>query len=299
MSSYINSKLLADPVVKEALSCAEEREGQWVNKSSTITQCKEVFDQLKEVCFVPTPENTYNCETACRIELPKLKKVANQIVAKQYLEKHNKKAEETPFQGEMVTLLAQEEADISWKSLIYAVPRGVMSWALRACTNSLATPDNLARWGKIVDPTCTMDGCNTMATLGHLLSNCQKMLNQGRYTHRHDSCLNFIYKTLKENKPNEIEMFADLENCKINGGTLPPDVALTGSRPDLVLINRTTKQVILAELTVTWDTVANTEAAKDRKQARYHYLAEDIKANGFSLKHTTPNVQCKETEELP
>ena len=38
-------------------------------------------------------------------------------------------------------------------------------------------------------------------------------------------------------------MFADLENCKINGGTLPPDVALTGSRPDLVLICTEAKEL--------------------------------------------------------
>ena len=67
MSSYLNSKLVADPVVKEALTCAEEREGQWVQKSSTITQCKEMFEQLKEDFFVPNMENTYNYLTACRI----------------------------------------------------------------------------------------------------------------------------------------------------------------------------------------------------------------------------------------
>ena len=54
-----------------------------------------------------------------------------------------------------------------------------------------------------------------------------------------------------------MEIFADLEDCKINGGTLPPDVALTASRPDLVLIDRSSNppHVILAELTVTWDTI--------------------------------------------
>ena len=90
-------------------------------------------------------------------------------------------------------------------------------------------------------------------------------------------------KTLKENKPEGVEIFADLENCKINGGTLPPDVALTASRPDLVLIDRSSNppHVILAELTVTWDTVHNTDRARDRKQARYQYLCEDIRERGF------------------
>ena len=283
LGSYINSKLIADPVVKEALLCAEEREGQWAHKSSTIVQCKEIFESMKDDNFVPTIENTKNYVTACRIELPKLKKAANQIVGNQYVASANRRAAEIPFQGELLTLLGQEETDISWKSIIYSVPRGVMSWAIRSCTNSLATPDNLARWGKIVDPKCYMEGCSNTATLGHLLSNCQIMVNQGRYSFRHDSCLNLIYKTLKENKPENIEIYADLKDCKINGGTLPPDVALTGSRPDLVLVDRSCNphHVILAELTVTWDTVANTDRARDRKEARYQYLSEDIRQNGY------------------
>jgi hypothetical protein len=179
--------------------------------------------------------------------------------------------------------LKEEENDISWKSIIHAVPRVVMSWAVRSCTNSLATPDNLARWGKPVDPKCNMQGCSDNATHGHILSNCQIMVNQGRYTYRHDSCLNFLYKTLKQDIPNDIEIYADLEGCRVNGGTLPPDVALTTSRPDLVLINRSTAphHVVLAELTMTWDTVANTDRARDRKEARYQYLTEDIKENGY------------------
>ena len=220
-----------------------------------------------------------NYEAACRIEIPKLKKAANQIVAQRYVEIANKTAAETPFQGELLALLGQEDSDISWKSVIYSVPRGVMSWAVRSCTNSLATPDNLARWGKVVDPKCYMEGCNNTATLGHLLSNCQIMINQGRYNHRHDSCLNLLFNTLKVNKPEGMQIFADLEDCKVNGGTLPPDVALTASRPDLVLIDRsvTPQHVILAELTVTWDTVGNTDRARDRKQARYQHLSDDIR----------------------
>ena len=42
---------------------------------------------------------------------------------------------------------------ISWQALIHQVPRGVLAWAVRAGTNSLATPDNLARWGVRVTQT--------------------------------------------------------------------------------------------------------------------------------------------------
>ena len=65
-----------------------------------ITQCKEVFEQLREDCFIPTIENTYNYNTVCRIKLPKLKKAATNIVSEQFIAKVNKRANDAPFQGE-------------------------------------------------------------------------------------------------------------------------------------------------------------------------------------------------------
>ena len=65
-----------------------------------------------------------------------------------------------------------------------------------------------------------------------------------------------------------------------NGGTLPPHIAITGSRPDLVLINTTEKTVWLLELTVSFET--NFDAAHTRKKLRYTSLAEDITEAGYT-----------------
>ena len=67
-----------------------------------------------------------------------------------------------------------------------------MSFAMKATTNSLATPDNLARWGKVVDSSCKLcssDQLNgkTITTLGHILNSCPKMLD--RYEWRHNGVL--------------------------------------------------------------------------------------------------------------
>ena len=135
------------------------------------------------------------------------------------------------MQGELATLLAEEEGDIPWKATIFSVPKGVMAFAVRACTNTLATPDNLARWGRRIDKACHMEGCNATGTLGHLLSCCKVMLEQGRYTYRHDSVLKCLVNTLSKDKPQHIDLYADLEGHNINGTTLPPEVAMTASRP--------------------------------------------------------------------
>ena len=91
---------------------------------------------------------------------------------------------------------------MAWQSLMYRIPRGLMAWGVRACTNTSATPDNLSRWGMMVS---NMDGCNAPCTLGHLLSHCTMMLD--RYKFRHDSVLNHILTTVIEEKAQSLEIY--------------------------------------------------------------------------------------------
>ena len=154
--------------------------------------------------MIPSPTNTYNFDAASRLALPNLKKQTSQLVSKLFRDRYNRQAEETNFQGEFINLLNEEKQDISWKSYIYAVPRGVMSFTMRASTNSLATPDNLARLGKVVDSSCKLcssadTNTRTTATLGHFLNNCHRMLD--RYEWRHNGVLAYLYKVLLEKKP--------------------------------------------------------------------------------------------------
>ena len=141
-----------------------------------------------------------------------------------------KKAEETAnklgFQGQMLTLLAQEEEDIAWKSSIYRVPRGVMAWAVRASTNTLATPDNLARWGRPVDLKCSMEGCSAPNTLGHLLSCCKKALD--RFKTRHDYVLKHLLDEIVKKNKEGLKVYADLNGWRVNSGTVPGNMRERG-----------------------------------------------------------------------
>ena len=85
-------------------------------------------------------------------------KAAKDKVNQIFRDEAEQEAERLPFQGGMISLMAQEKEDISWQSVIYKVTRGVMAWAVRAGTQSLATPDNLARWVVKVDVKCPMEG---------------------------------------------------------------------------------------------------------------------------------------------
>ena len=72
-----------------------------------------------------------------------------------------------------------------------------MTWAVRAGTNTLATHDNLARWGVRVDSKCLIDSCGAHSNLGHILSYCQKSLDRFRFWH--DSVLLHIPQKVIKN----------------------------------------------------------------------------------------------------
>ena len=138
----------------------------------------------------------------------------------------------------------------------------------------------MARWKKIVDVKCPL--CNiSPCTLGHLLSNCKEALD--RYEWRHNNIVNYLLKEFASQGLEGRELYADLEGKRINGVTIPPDVAMTAQKPDLVIINRKSNppEVTLVELTVPWDSSANMGAALQRKTERYNDLKITIEGNGF------------------
>ena len=283
LGAYLNTMLVADFDTQEALRCAEEREGEWVHRSSTILQCKGIVEEMKEEeeCFIPTPENTNTFQATARVEKPKILVAAKKKVSEIYKRRSAEAAAQLGFQGQLLTLLEEEDQDISWKSLIYRVPRGVMAWAVRAGTNTLATPDNLSRWGKQVDTTCSMVGCTSPCNLGHLLSCCSKSLD--RYKFRHDSVLTHLLESIQQHKKDEVTVYADLNGWRVSGGPVPPELVLTEQVLDLVIIDRSTTpvRVVLVELTVPWDSINTILATYERKTARYERLEEDLRLEGY------------------
>ena len=80
----------------------------------------------------------------------------------------------------------KKEEDISCKSLIFKVQRGMLTWAVSASRNTLATPDILARSGKLVDSRHKVfDGLlQQLLHAGRMLSACSKS------KYRHDYAQN-------------------------------------------------------------------------------------------------------------
>ena len=80
------------------------------------------------------------------------------------------------------------------------------------------------------------------------------------------------------------EVFSDLKGHQVNGGTIPADVLVTGgqgSKPDLVIINRTEKKIALMELTCSH--FSSADKAHSKKLTDYTQLSLDLSAKGFSV----------------
>ena len=162
-----------------------------------------------------------------------------------------------------------------------------MSFACRAATNSLATNDNLLRWGKRSNSTCNMPECFQKGTLLHVLNGCKKMLDQGRFTWRHDNVLHYMAKYLTQNKKDNLDIYIDIPQFSVCGGTLPPNIITTSQKPDIVIIDNNTTPVTvhLYELTCPFDT--NLLTANSYKKDKYSGLKQDIMNNGFTC-HLIP-----------
>ena len=103
-----------------------------------------------------------------------------------------------------------------------------MAWVARASTNCLASPDNLAKWKKIVDPKCPLCSISP-CTLGHLLSNCKEALD--RFEWRHNNILHYLQSLFTSQQQEGVKIYADLEGHRVNGVTIPADVAIRGVQP--------------------------------------------------------------------
>ena len=128
---------------------------------------------------------------------------------------------------------------------------------------------------------CTVCNSNSKQTLHHILSNCSSALEQGRYTWRHDSVLRTIFDFIRSEVKGGYDVFVDLSGHGAgNGGTIPPDVLVTTQRPDLFIVNRDLKKVILLELTVPWD--MNIDSSHGIKSRKYASLIGDLERH-FSV----------------
>ena len=180
--NYMSCKVKADSNVNLALQSQLSRESQWVGKSSTLVQCQNIFDRVEENIMIPTVNNCANLQSTLRKQLPLLREATRKEVQHEYLSKWNVKVKNLVMQGDFINLLISEQSNVTWQGMIYGVPRGVMGFAMRSATNTLATLDNLRRWKKVQNDHCKIcrnpNTRHSKATLLHILNHCSAFLSK-------------------------------------------------------------------------------------------------------------------------
>jgi len=82
-----------------------------------------------------------------------------------------------------------------WSLAQRNLPKNTFNFTMRYVNNSLPTRKNLVEWG--MSPTSDCSCCLLPETLLLVVSGCKAYLEQGRYTWRHDSILNFLAMTFQ------------------------------------------------------------------------------------------------------
>ena len=255
---------MADKITNMALNLKLQRESTWARKISITKQCERVHVMAVGDQVDPLWNKVQ----------PNLKNIL-----KEEADNHWKNIVEPLLnQGETAKLLEACNSDLSWKSIMFSVPKGVLKFAINASIDTLPSFTNLKQWGKRLFDNCPL--CKRKGSLLHILNNCQIMLE--RYLWRHNNIIRILLSTFKDSdifKQGELKLFADIENATVGGGTIPPNIIVTPQKPDIVIYWPKDKRVILFELTVPFET--NIGKAHETKINRYSSLVTDITDNGY------------------
>ena len=276
--NYAMIRTKGDIIVNHALDSRVEREETWTRKHSTTVQMDKLWKNYQENKISQEPLDISSQEKNSN-PVNIAKKAMKDSLKKETIQVWNTKVKKLTFQGDFVKLLIDEEENATWKSFSNNIPKGVLSFTLKACSNGLNTPDNLKRWGIRKTNKCVL--CKNPSNLQHILNWCPKALTEGRFTWRHNSVLSHLATNLKKNIPEDLELYADLPEFWLNGRTFPPDVLCTPLRPDLVLINRKTRSIELLELTCSFE--CNIESAHLRKTRNYNDLKTDLQKENWNV----------------
>ena len=104
-------------------------------------------------------------------------------------------------------------------------------------------------------------------------------LNQGRFTLRHDSVLNYIAQCLDKTR---YTCYIDIAGHQTPaGGTVPAEMLLTTLRPDIVIVDQRKKCSTILELTIPGET--RIKEAHRLKSEKYQHFATDVKTHKVTV----------------
>ena len=200
----------------------------------------------------------------------------------------------------------------------------ILSFFLRATTDTLPSLTNQALWKMIEDPTCPL--CKEgAASLRHVLSSCRTALKEHRYTWRHNKVLKVISRSLQESivanqarvpgkkrtlirfckegekacnprYPRDHGLLNEAKDWTVQDDldrrlVFPQDICSTSLRPDILVSSEESKVIILIELTVPWED--RIEEAHELKMTKYDPLVSEARKKNWAAYCFAVEVGCR------
>ena len=109
----------------------------------------------------------------------------------------------------------------------------------------------------------------------HIVSNCQVALDRGCYTWCHNSVLSNLIRLICPKLLPGAQLFSDLPGFLApGGGSIPPHVLVTNQKPDIFIVNGSSHEAVVFELTCPWDD--NISRSHSFKEEKYAPLIADL-----------------------
>ena len=266
-------RLKGDKTVNAALDNAVARESLLVRKRSSVVRADKTHMNALNVLYDDGEAPSFHNDNQHREKsqvLCVVKRKVKSVVNASTLESNTRHLDTLFKQGEFLKLAQEEKKDPIWKSFIWNLKSGTAKFLLNSTIHTLPTMNNLKLWNKSVSDKCLL--CKNCDSTLHTLNGCKTMLDQGRYTYRHDSILNFIVSKIDQN---QFTVYSDINGYQAtNGGTIPVTMAVTQLKPDIVIVNEKEKTVDIFELTVPFE--SNIKARNIYKSNKYAHFSRDI-----------------------
>ena len=263
------------------------------SRASLIADCNTSNDAAaKEAASLSEPELAAEIATCIQDENDQANMKAAVInrlrdrIGKEILETRNNNLVELVQQNQWKKILDESKADSHFIAAIMNLPPHLAKFLVMNLLNIAPCSTNLVKWGKTMDASCKL--CNQpFCTTSHILAGCQFALKQHRFTWRHDSLLQCIYIFIKKMLGrSELELRVDLPTksyeCSDSVQTIPDDIAVVSKRPDISVVDRRNKKLMIVELTAPFD--MNLHEWEKTKEAKYRQtLIPAIEESGWKV----------------
>uniref|UniRef100_A0A1A8S175 Reverse transcriptase domain-containing protein n=1 Tax=Nothobranchius rachovii TaxID=451742 RepID=A0A1A8S175_9TELE len=142
-----------------------------------------------------------------------------------------------------------------------------IKFLVKSVYDILPSQANQHTWGLADTPDCKLR--QKRGTLEHILSSCSNVLGEGHYRWRHDQFQVDVGRQLK----------------------FPANITAMPLHPDMVITSESIKQVVILELTVSWEDCI--EETHERKRAKYAELSLECWNNGWKVCCEPVEVGCR------